>query len=178
MCDWGRLARRVRIPLGFVFAALYLWLAKPSWTSIEIGSAIAAAGLAIRAWASGHVSKAEEITQSGPYAYTRNPLYLGSMILGAGFAVAARSVWIAIAMIAVLVAIYLPVIRWEEAWLRTNLPGFDKYAARVPRLVPRLTPAGLPGGFSPARYWKHREYNAFAGAVAMMAALIIKLCLF
>ncbi|HVP44212.1 MAG TPA: isoprenylcysteine carboxylmethyltransferase family protein [Terriglobales bacterium] len=175
MSDWGTWARRIRVPVGFVFAVLYLWLARPTAASIIAGAAVAAVGLALRAWASGHVSKAEEITQSGPYAYTRNPLYLGSILVGAGFALAARSPWIAAGMLALFLAVYIPVIRWEEAWLRAHLGGFDEYAARVPRLLPRVTPAGVPGAFSRERYLKHREYNALLGAVAMLAALVIKL---
>ncbi len=178
MSDWGTLARRIRIPAGFLFAALYLWLAHPTLKSIIAGAIIAAVGLGLRAWASGHVSKAAEITQSGPYAYTRNPLYLGSIIIGIGFAVAARSAWIALGMLLLFLAVYIPVIRWEEAWLRAHLDGFDEYAARVPRLLPRATPAGQPGVFSRERYRKHREYNALIGAVAMLAALIIKLRFF
>src|SRR5512137_1781953 len=110
--------------MGFAFVVLYLWLARPTWISIAAGSAVAVLGLGLRAWASGHVAKAEEITQSGPYAYTRNPLYLGSIILGAGFAVAACSLWIAGGMAAIFLAVYIPVIRWEEEWLRANLQGF------------------------------------------------------
>jgi protein-S-isoprenylcysteine O-methyltransferase Ste14 len=172
------MARRIRIPAGFVFAALYLWLAHPTAISIVAGAGVAAVGLGLRAWASGHVSKAAEITQSGPYAYTRNPLYLGSIIIGAGFALAALNPWIAIGMLAMFLAVYIPVIRWEEAWLRAHLDGFDEYAARVPRLFPRLTPAGAPGAFSRERYRKHREYNALLGAVAMLVALVIKLRFF
>ncbi len=178
MADWGKLARRVRIPLGFAFAVFYFWRAHPTWQSIAIGAAIAALGLGLRAWASGHVSKAAEITQSGPYAFTRNPLYLGSMIVGIGFAVAARDWWVALAMAIMFVVIYVPTIRWEERWLRANLQGFDEYAARVPRLLPRMTPAGVPGHFSRARYLKHHEYNALLGAIAMLAALIVKLRFF
>ncbi len=178
MRDWGQFARRIRIPLGFAFAAVYLWLARPTWTSIGAGAAVVAAGLALRGWASGHVAKAAEITQSGPYAHTRNPLYLGSILVGAGFAIAALSAWIAGILVVMFVAIYVPVIRWEERWLRENLAGFDEYAARVPRLIPRLRGVGTAGEFSPQRYRKHREYNALLGAIAMLAALIIKLRFF
>ncbi len=175
MSDWGTLARRIRVPVGFGFALLYVWLARPTIRSIAIGAAVAAVGLGVRAWASGHVSKAEEITQSGPYAYTRNPLYLGSIVIGGGFAIAAMSPWIALGMLARFLAVYVPVIRWEEAWLRAHLDGFDAYASRVPRLIPRMTPAGFPGAFSRERYLKHREYNALLGALAMLVALVIKL---
>ncbi len=175
MRDWGKLARRIRVPMGFAFVVVYLWLARPTWVSIAAGGMVAVLGLGLRAWASGHVTKAEEITQSGPYAYTRNPLYLGSIVVGAGVALAARSLWITGAMAVIFLAVYIPVIRWEEEWLRANLQGFDEYAARVPRLLPRATAAGAPGDFSRERYLRHREYNALLGAIAMIVALVIKL---
>ncbi len=90
--DWSKIARRIRVPLGFVFAVLYFWLAKPTWRFIALGAILIIPGLLIRALASGHVRKNEALATSGPYAYTRNPLYLGSLLMGIGFAVAARSV--------------------------------------------------------------------------------------
>src|SRR3954464_515926 len=96
---WGRIARRIRVPLGFVFAVVYVWLARPTWASIAGGAAIAAVGVWIRAMASGHVKKNEQLATTGPYAYTRNPLYLGSIVIAAGFAVAALTLWIALLMI-------------------------------------------------------------------------------
>lgn len=138
MSRWSRLARRIRVPLGFAFAVVYLWLARPSWGAIAMGGALAALGLFVRGLASGHVKKDAELTVSGPYAYTRNPLYLGSMIIAAGFALAARSWWIVAGMATIFVAIYIPVILHEEAYLRSQFPEFDDYARRVPRLVPRL----------------------------------------
>src|SRR6266481_2218879 len=101
---WSRMARRIRVPLGFVFAALYIWLANPSWTSILIGCLIAAPGVWLHAIASGHVKKNAELTTTGPYAYTRNPLYLGSIIIALGFAVASRNLWIAIVIIVLFFA--------------------------------------------------------------------------
>src|ERR687886_7025 len=91
--SWSRIARRIRVPLGFAFAALYLWLAHPTWLSLGLGAVIAAPGVAIRALAAGHVRKNAEITTTGPYAYTRNPLYLGSILIAIGFAVAAMNWW-------------------------------------------------------------------------------------
>ena len=84
--DWGRVAKRIRVPLGFLFAAFFLWRAQPEWWSLGIGSAIALTGVWIRAISSGHVKKNEELAVSGPYAYTRNPLYFGSIVIAAGFA--------------------------------------------------------------------------------------------
>jgi protein-S-isoprenylcysteine O-methyltransferase Ste14 len=183
MAQWSQIARRIRVPLGFVFAVLYFWLARPSWCSMALGAIVMFPGLLIRALASGHVRKNESLTTSGPYAYTRNPLYLGSLLLGLGFAVAARSWWVGAGLVAMFVVIYAPVIRDEEAFLRRTFPDFDEYARRVPRMLPRFVRA--PGdsgeasaGFSPDLYLKHREYNALAGALGMMAALLVKMTVF
>jgi protein-S-isoprenylcysteine O-methyltransferase Ste14 len=172
---WKRVARRIRVPLSFCFAALYLWLAQPTWIWMAAGAVLIAAGLALRASASGHVRKNAELTSTGPYRYTRNPLYLGSLLVGFGFAVAARSWWVVISMAVLFVAIYWPVILAEEEFLRTQFSGFDEYARRVPRLLPTRRPTGNTGSFSRALYWQHREYNALVGALAMVIALTAKM---
>jgi len=174
MVSWSAVARRIRVPLGFAFAILYVVLAKPTWRSIILGSLIAFPGLILRTLASGHLEKNERLATHGPYAYTRNPLYLGSLILAAGFAVAARSWWIAMLMTLMFMAIYLPVIRGEEKYLREHFPEFDAYARRVPRLLPRWSASGSTGTFSRQLYWKHREYNAALGALGLIAVLIAK----
>jgi|SRR5581483_550429 len=176
MASWQRIARRIRVPLGFVFAGVYLWLARPSSGSIAAGAGIALLGLLIRALASGHVRKNEELTVSGPYAYTRNPLYLGSFVLALGFVVASLS-WIVAAIAAVmLLAIYLPVMRAEEEFLRSRFPEFNSYARNVPLLFPRLSPfRSSANSFSLHLYWKHREHNAAIGSALMIAALLVKL---
>ena len=174
--DWPRIARRVRVPLGFAFAFLYVWLARPSRNSILIGTLVVLPGLWVRGLASGHVRKNRELTISGPYAYTRNPLYLGTLILAAGFAVAGRSWALAGIMVVIFLAIYIPVIWSEEAFLRANFREFSDYSARVPRLLPRLRAVGMgKSAFSWELYRQHREYNAILGAAAMMAILIAKL---
>ena len=183
MIQWNRIARRIRVPLGFVFAAVFLWLARPTPLFLALSLLLVVPGLLLRGFASGYVKKNAELTTTGPYAHTRNPLYLGSILIAVGFAFAARSFWIALVLVALFLAIYLPVIRSEEQYLRSVFPGFDAYAARVPRLVPRLLPRRAPasetlaepGAFSPALYRKHREYNALIGAACMYAALILKL---
>jgi protein-S-isoprenylcysteine O-methyltransferase Ste14 len=174
---WSRIARRIRVPLGFVFAIFYFWLAKPTWSFIAIGAAIAAVGIAIRAFAAGHVKKNRELTTTGPYAYTRNPLYLGSMIIAFGFGIASRNWWVAVAIVALFLAIYLPVIRSEEQFLRSEFSDFDDYCTKVPRLIPRMRAASVTpkGAFSKELYLRHREYNAMSGALAMIAALAVKL---
>jgi len=173
---WSKIARRIRVPLGFAFAILYIWLARPTWKSIALGIVIAVPGLLIRGLASGHVQKNEQLTITGPYAYTRNPLYVGTLILTLGFSIAALSWWIVAAALLIFAAIYLPVIHSEEAFLRGRFPNFDNYASHVPRIVPRLTAFGNERGiFSWDLYLKHREYNAILGAAAMLAVLAAKL---
>ena len=171
---WARIARRIRVPLSFLLAALYCWLAQPTWLSLAVAGAVIAVGLAIRASASGHIRKDRELTTSGPYAYTRNPLYLGSLVMGIGFAIASRSIWIVIALIILLAAIYWPLMRAEEHYLRAHFPGYDDYARAVPRLLPSFR-AHAGGGFSAALYLKHREYQALVGAVAVLFFLIAKI---
>ncbi len=179
--SWKRIARRIRVPLGFVFAVLFLWLARPTPLFLLLSLVLVVPGLLLRGYASGYVRKNAELTTTGPYAHTRNPLYLGSMMIAFGFAVAAHSLWIAVVLVVLFIAIYVPVIRSEEEYLRSVFPDFDAYAAAVPRLLPRLV--GNPdsnaakGVFSGALYRKHREYNALLGAVGMYAALILKLML-
>jgi hypothetical protein len=177
---WKRIARRIRVPLGFAFAAVFLWLAHPGPQFLAFSLLLVIPGLLLRAYASGYVKKNAELTTTGPYAHTRNPLYLGSMMIAFGFALGARSIWIAVVLAVLFAVIYIPVIRSEEEYLRSVFPNFGRYAATVPRLLPRITPAKTtaePGRFSSALYRKHREYNALIGAVCMYAALIIKLLL-
>jgi protein-S-isoprenylcysteine O-methyltransferase Ste14 len=178
MAEWSRVARRIRVPLGFAFAVVYFWLARPTWRSLALGAVSIIPGLVIRALASGHVRKNEALATSGPYAYTRNPLYLGSLLVAIGFAVAALSWWVAAGLVAMFFAIYIPVIRSEEAFLRERFPEFQEYANEVPRMIPRMTPAfrnEASAEFSMDLYLKHREYNALLGSLALVAALITKM---
>jgi hypothetical protein len=145
-------------------------------------------GLWLRGYAAGYVKKNRELTVTGPYAHTRNPLYLGSMLMAAGFAVALSSWAVALVLAVGFALIYIPVIASEERFLRTTFPGFGAYCGQVPRLIPRLTPARLTAHhpatqpandpeagsphFSPARYRKHREYNAAIGAALLYLSLL------
>jgi protein-S-isoprenylcysteine O-methyltransferase Ste14 len=181
---WQKIARRIRVPLGFVFAGVFLWLARPTWQTMLASLLLVAPGVWLRAYAAGYVRKNAELTRTGPYAYTRNPLYLGSMMIAFGFAAAAGS-WVILIVLAVLFAvIYLPTIRSEETYLREHFAGFDEYAAKVPRLLPRLTAAEFPahenasgGRFSAVQWRHHREYNALMGAGAIYLALAVRLFL-
>jgi protein-S-isoprenylcysteine O-methyltransferase Ste14 len=180
VAEWSRVARRIRVPLGFAFAVLYIWLARPTWRFLLLGLLLIVPGLLIRALASGHVRKNEALATTGPYGYTRNPLYLGSLLIGLGFALAARSWWVGVILVVMFFAIYLPVIRGEEKFLLEKFPGFEEYARRVPRMLPRITPfrsGDADGGFSMELYLKHREWNASLGAVAMMVLLVIRMLL-
>jgi len=177
--SWSRIARRIRVPLGFLFAVFYFWRARPDWLSLAAGAAVVAVGVFLRAMASGHVKKNEQLATTGPYAYCRNPLYLGSIIIAIGFAVASRDVWVGIAIIGLFALIYVPVIRSEEAFLRERFPEFEGYAHRVPRLLPNTVWfQGLTSGFARELYRQHREYNALIGAAAMLAALVVKMIWF
>jgi protein-S-isoprenylcysteine O-methyltransferase Ste14 len=173
--SWSRVARRIRVPLGFLFAAFYIWRARPDWWSLAIGGIVAALGVFLRAMASGHVKKNEVLATTGPYAYCRNPLYFGSIIIAIGFAIASRDVWIAIVIVFLFAGVYFPVIRSEETFLRHRFSEYEDYARRVPRLLPgTLWWRGLTDGFSLALYQQHGEYNAIIGAAAMLAALVVK----
>lgn len=176
---WSKIARRIRVPLGFAFAALYLWLARPTWAFIGYGAISIVPGLLLRARASGHVRKNEVLAATGPYAHTRNPLYLGSLLIGVGFAIAARSWGIALGLIVMFFAIYVPVIGGEEKFLREKFPEFEEYARNVPRMFPRLRAfrggRESSGDFSFELYRKHHEYNALVGTLLMIAALAAKI---
>lgn len=176
---WSRIARRIRVPLGFLFAAFYLWRAHPTWKSIAAGLVVACIGLVTRALAAGQVKKDRELTTTGPYAYVRNPLYLGSILLGIGFAIAGRDIWIGVFLVAYFVIIYVPVIQGEQKYLRATFPGYVDYTRHVPSLLPRkLWYPGVTDGFSRELYFRHREYNSLLGAAAIVAVLIAKLFFF
>jgi protein-S-isoprenylcysteine O-methyltransferase Ste14 len=178
---WQRVARRIRVPLGFVVAALYifeLWRRAPLPAAVAWSLVLVVPGLWLRGYAAGYVKKNRELTMSGPYAHTRNPLYLGSMLMAAGFALALLSWPVALVLAVGFAVIYIPVIASEERFLRTTFPGFDAYCRRVPRLIPRLTPApalddsSSSGRFSFSLYLKHREYNAGMGAALLYLSLL------
>ena len=177
---WQRVARRIRVPLGFLTAALYLFelvRRAPYPTAVAWSLVLVLPGLWLRAYAAGYVKKDRELTVTGPYAHTRNPLYLGSMLIAAGFAVALLSWSVALILALGFTAIYVPVIASEERFLRATFPGFDDYCRQVPRLIPRLTPATHPGAeagsFSFSLYVQHREYNAAIGALLLYLSLLL-----
>ena len=176
----GTWVQRWRVPLGFLCAALFFLLAEPLPVTLAVGGVIAVAGLLVRAWAAGHIRKNAELATSGPYARTRNPLYLGSFLIGLGFTVAAgRPLLLGALFAALFLGIYLPVMRVEAATLGGLFGGdYERYARAVPLFFPRLTPydAGVEkhSRFDPSLYMRYREYRAALGLGLAWCALALK----
>jgi len=168
---------RLRVPGGFLLVAAFAWYSRPSVRSLWAGIPLFVLGLALRGWAAGHLAKNQSLATGGPYAYTRNPLYLGTLLVAAGLAVAAQSPGLASLFAAVFVLIYLPVIEQEEQHLRKIFPGYAEYAGQVPALWPRF-PAqkigGCPNPFRIALYLRNQEYQASAGFLAGVLFLVWK----
>ena len=165
---------RLRVPCGFVLAAAFAWFSHPDWTSLACGLPVSLIGLLVRAWAAGHLAKNRALAASGPYAYTRNPLYLGTLVVAAGLAIASRSVSLALLFAAVFVCVYLPVIQLEQQHLANLFPDYAPYAARVPMLWPRFRGAARKGGFRPSLYLANREYQAVLGFAVGVLFLVWK----
>jgi protein-S-isoprenylcysteine O-methyltransferase Ste14 len=171
-----RLVQRIRVPLGFIFAIVFVVFAKPTVFTLIAGSVVVSAGVLIRGWASGHIRKAKKLAVSGPYAYTRNPLYVGSMIIGLGFTVASGVWWLAILFAVLFLGIYLPVMRVEIGDMRRIFGAeFDEYEQNVPLFLPRLTKWKDSGDkFDFQLYLQYREYRAAIGAAIVVAILAAK----
>ncbi len=167
----------MRVPLGFLFGIVFLIFASPEPVTLIVGGAIGVVGILIRAWASGHIRKNQNLAVSGPYAYTRNPLYLGSFILGVGFTIASGVWWLGVVFIALFLGIYLPVMRVEARDL-IDIFGEDykEYARRVPLFFPRLTgyKASADAKFDVDLYMRYREYRAALGLVFALSILALK----
>ncbi len=165
---------RLRVPSGFLIVAVFGWLSHPTEQSLWAGLPIALCGLALRAWAAGCLAKNRQLATGGPYAYTRNPLYIGTLLVAAGLVVASRNVFLGVLFAAVFLLVYMPVIQLEEQHLRQLFPDYAAYAAAVPALFPRLTPAP-PKNSQPFRlslYLNNQEYQAGVGFAAGMLFLL------
>ena len=153
---------RLRVTIGFIASAAVLWLARPTLQSLVAGTVIAAIGEAVRLWAAGHLEKGREVTTSGPYAFTRHPLYLGSTIIGVGLAAASASVIVAAIVLAYLAITLTAAITTDEAHLTEKFgavyPDYREGRSAVERRR-----------FSFARAWRNREYRAVAGLLIVMA---------
>ncbi len=176
---YAEAAARWRVKAGFVVIAIFFWLARPTWTSLAAGASIGLCGMALRAWAAGHLAKNERLTTSGPFARVRNPLYLGSLTVGVAFAIGSAHAGVAVLLLSYFLLFFLPVVEEEEAHLRKLFPDYTDYAARVPRLLPRW--AGTERSeqrFRFSLYNKNREYQALLGFVAGLLLLVVKIRLF
>jgi protein-S-isoprenylcysteine O-methyltransferase Ste14 len=165
---------KLRVPGGFLLVAAFAWFSHPSFESLGYGLPVSLLGLALRAWAAGHLAKDQRLTTSGPYRFLRNPLYIGTLLVAAGLVVASRSPSLGVVFAAVFFLIYLPVIQLEEQHLNRLFPDFAAYAAQVPALVPSFRPMDNSTPFRAALYLKNREYEALLGFLAGAALLICK----
>lgn len=160
---------RLRVPLGFVFGCLALWLSEPTRQSILLGAIVALAGEAVRVWAAGHLEKSREVTASGPYAWTRHPLYFGSTLIGVGLAIGAASIPVAVLIAAYLGVTLTAAIRTEEAHLT------EKFGAAYPDY--RAGRHSVKRRFSLERAKRNREYRAAIGVLVVLAVLAGKVLL-
>ena len=174
---YADLVARLRVPSGFAIVVVFAWLSHPTPVSLGQGIPISIIGLLLRAWAAGCLAKNQQLARSGPYAHTRNPLYVGTLLVAFGLVVASRNIWLGILFAAVFTLVYLPVIQLEEQHLRSLFPDYADYAEEVPALLPRLTPAPQknPQPFRGSLYLKNKEYQAGAGFAAGMLFLLWKL---
>ncbi|MEA2206930.1 MAG: hypothetical protein QOE77_3706 [Blastocatellia bacterium] len=168
-----------RVPLGFICAALFVIFARPRPLTLCLGGGVALFGLFLRAWAAGHIRKNDALAIAGPYAYTRNPLYLGSFIIGLGFTIAAARPALAFLFGLLFLSIYLPVMRVEAVTLQQLFgAGYRDYAREVPLFLPRLLPYRNEGaravGFEPSLYMRYREYEAAFGLLVVWGILLLK----
>jgi hypothetical protein len=167
------LPSRLRVPLGYLAAAALLALARPNGRSLLLGLMPALAGEALRLWASGHIEKTRALATGGPYAHTRNPLYLGSVLMALGLTIASASPWCVALALVYLGAFYPAVMREEAAFLRARFPeAYAAWAAEVPLFFPRLDPGGPRATrFAWARVRANREWRTALGLLAAVALL-------
>ncbi len=164
---------KLRVPFGFLLVGAFLWLSAPSIFSLACGLPVSILGLALRAWAAGHLEKNTTLAEGGPYAHVRNPLYIGTLLTAAGLVIASRRWELGVLFAAVFLLIYLPVVELEEQHLRKLFPAYDAYARRVPKLLPRLN-GSSPKHFRWSVYMKNQEYQALFGFLAGAAVLVWK----
>jgi protein-S-isoprenylcysteine O-methyltransferase Ste14 len=168
------MVNRIRVPLGFVVAAGAIYLATPSGRSIAVGLPVAILGIIFRLLAAGTIRKDAQLATSGPYSLTRNPLYFGSFLMTAGFAIMSASLPVAALLIIPSLLIYPGVIRNEEAHLENLFrEDFRQYKRKVPAFFPRIR---LPSfdSFSFQQYMNNKEYNVALGFAAALAVFILK----
>ena len=175
MTPWKKLAQKTRVPVGTVLGIVFLLLMHPSNRSLVIGITIAVAGSLLRVWAAGHIDKGKVLTQGGPYALTRNPLYLGSFIMALGIIIAGQGYWLLLAFGAFFALFYFPVMRAEEQeLLQSHGEQFVEYAKRVPRFFPGFRTASPPTStFLWSRVIRNREHHTMIGLAVAVALLLV-----
>jgi protein-S-isoprenylcysteine O-methyltransferase Ste14 len=171
---YADLVQRLRAPSGFLLVAAFAWRSSPSVGSMLWGVPVAVAGLLLRGWAAGHLAKNERLATGGPYAFTRNPLYIGTLLVAAGLAIASRQPALGALFAAAFALIYLPAIELEEQHLLSLFSEYEDYARRVPRLGFRKPERADSESFRLALYRRNEEYKAAAGFLIAMALLAWK----
>lgn len=171
---YADLVAKLRVPGGFILLAGFLWLSDPTMASLGVGLPVSVLGLALRAWAAGHLEKNTSLTESGPYAWVRNPLYLGTLVACLGLVAASRRWELAVLSAGVFFLIYLPVVELEEQHLANLFPEFAAYAGAVPKLVPRVPSHRATKPFQWSVYRRNEEYKAALGFLVGAAVLLWK----
>ncbi len=166
--------QRFRVLCGFLLLLAFAGLSQPSRRSMLIGLPVCALGLLLRASAAGHLAKDRELATTGPYAYIRNPLYAGTLIVAVGVVIASRNLWLAVIFALAFILIYLPAIELEEQHLDDVFPNYRDYRRRIHRFVPIARWDGDRRRFSWARYRRNQEYKALIGFLAAIAWLLWK----
>ena len=175
---WAAVAAKTRVAVSITLAIGACWLSNPTLESLFVGWPVAFAGIALRAWAAGHLRKNQQLAVSGPYAYVRNPLYIGSLLSAVGLGICANDAVLLAGILVVFLLWFLPVVGEEEDHIRKILPGFREYESRVRRFVPALTPRYESRiRFDPKLYLINREHSALLGFLAFILLLCFKLAL-
>jgi protein-S-isoprenylcysteine O-methyltransferase Ste14 len=176
MTSWNKLAQKLRVPAGTILGVLFLLLMHPSTRSLWIGGAIALPGSLLRLWAAGHIEKGKVLTQGGPYALTRNPLYLGSFFMALGIIIAGQGYWLLPAFVVFFVVFYFPVMKAEEQELLAGYgERFIEYSKRVPLFLPSFSKAGAATSvFLWSRVIRNREHRTIAGLAVAETILILQ----
>ena len=166
----------MRVPAGTILGVIFLLLMHPSARSLWIGGAIALPGSLLRIWAAGHIEKGRVLTQGGPYAFTRNPLYLGSFFMALGIIVGGQGYWLLPAFGIFFALFYFPVMKAEEQELRAGYGDrFIEYSRSVPLFIPSFRKAGdASSTFLWSRAIRNREHRTIAGLIIAEAVLILQ----
>jgi protein-S-isoprenylcysteine O-methyltransferase Ste14 len=175
MTSWKKFAQRTRVPFGTVLGITFLLLMHPSTRSLWLGGVIALAGALLRLWAAGHIEKGRVLTQGGPYAFTRNPLYLGSFLMALGIIIAGQGYWLLLPFGAFFAVFYYPVMRAEEQELLQGYGDkFIEYSERVPLFFPNFHKAHYASStFLWSRVVRNREHRTLAGLILAEGFLVL-----